>query len=157
MSRPQLISLPSLLLVGAALWLSSLFAAPLATHLGFFGAPLLYAIFDPLCHQIAERSFHFWGEPLAVCHRCAGLYSGVALGLLLWPRLHRSRALLLERGRWILLFFAPMAIDVALPWNTEWTRFTTGCIASFPVALLLLVAVEQLSIDQLRLAPRREQ
>ncbi|SMO90957.1 DUF2085 domain-containing protein [Fodinibius sediminis] len=41
--------------------------------------------FMPLCHQIPERSFWIAGQPMAVCSRCLGIYTGFALGWLLLP------------------------------------------------------------------------
>ena len=120
-------------------------AAPWAAHRGSWIAPLLYAIFDPVCHQIAERSFHLWHEPLAVCHRCTGLYLGFALGIVVWPALPKAAARLLERPRTIVLFSIPLAIDAVLLANTTASRFATGLIAAFPVALLVLAAVADLA------------
>lgn len=121
-------------------------AAPWAAHRGGWAAPLLYAVFDPVCHQIAERSFHLWNEPLAVCHRCTGLYLGFTLGILIWPFLPRAAAArLLGRPRWILAFSAPLAIDVLLVANSAGSRVLTGLVAAFPVALLALAAAAQLA------------
>lgn len=38
-----------------------------------------------LCHQAPERSFWFNGQPMAVCSRCIGIYSGFTFGWLLLP------------------------------------------------------------------------
>jgi len=43
--------------------------------------------FNSLCHQIADRSFWISGQPMAVCSRCIGIYSGFALGWVLLPML----------------------------------------------------------------------
>jgi len=137
-------------------------AAPWLAHRGSWLAPLLYAIFEPVCHQIAERSFHLWHEPLAVCHRCTGLYLGFVLGIAIWPSFPTAASRLLARPRVILLFAAPLAIDALLIANTAASRFVTGLVAAFPVALLALAAVDQLvearsraaSIDATQPAPR---
>lgn len=42
-----------------------------------------HSLFSDLCHQIAERSFWLNGQPMAVCSRCLGIYSGFLTGLLL--------------------------------------------------------------------------
>jgi uncharacterized membrane protein len=49
-----------------------------------------YFFFSGVCHQIPERSFHFWGEPLAVCSRCSGVYAGFLIGALLLPVVRRG-------------------------------------------------------------------
>lgn len=130
---------------GAGLWLAAAFVAPFGRSRGWAGASLLYAFFHPVCHQIAERSFACFGHPVAVCHRCLGLYAGFFAGLVLWPALPRPAARLLDRPRWVLAFSAPLAVDAAIRANTGASRFATGLVAAFPVALLLLVAVAQLA------------
>jgi uncharacterized membrane protein len=138
-------------LVGAcALVLGLVLAAPWTAHRGSWLAPLLYVVFDPVCHQISERSFHLWNEPFAVCHRCTGLYLGMALGIALWPG--RARRAIPAAARWVLarpraivLFAIPLAIDALLLDNTPASRFATGLIAAFPVALLPLAAIADLA------------
>lgn len=44
--------------------------------------PEVAAIFRSVCHQMPERTLAILGTPLLVCSRCAGLYAGVALGVL---------------------------------------------------------------------------
>ncbi|MEM9072978.1 MAG: DUF2085 domain-containing protein [Myxococcota bacterium] len=65
--------------------------------------------FRPLCHQLPERSFAIAGTPLCVCHRCFGIYAGLAAGGLL-----SVLGLRIDPGnRW--LWFAavvPMAVHV---------------------------------------------
>jgi uncharacterized membrane protein len=133
------------LVVACAIGLGLVLAAPWAAHRGSWIAPLLYAVFDPVCHQIAERSFHLGHEPFAVCHRCTGLYLGFALGIVVWPALPIAAARLLERPRTIVLFAIPLAIDAVLLANTPGSRFATGLIAAFPVALLVLAAVADIA------------
>src|SRR5690606_25838563 len=49
---------------------------------GLLGAVGHFA-FHGLCHQIPERSFGAGDAIMGVCHRCSGIYAGVALGGLL--------------------------------------------------------------------------
>jgi hypothetical protein len=133
-----------LLVACACRWVGAVAAAPLARSRGWPAAPLLYAFFDPVCHQLPDRSFACFGQPLAVCHRCLGLYLGGLAGLLAWPSWPRLARPLLDRPRWVLAFFAPLAADVALPANTPGSRFGSGLVAGLPVALLLLAALAQL-------------
>ncbi len=121
-------------------------AAPLAAAPGGRLGPVLYEIFAPVCHQIAERCFHLAGHPLAVCHRCFGFYVGFTLGLAVLPRVRRFRDWLLDRPRRILLFLAPTAIDwLLLPWNTAASRFATALLAAAPIAVLVWAAVRELT------------
>lgn len=39
----------------------------------------VYEAYSTLCHQIAARSFEWWGHPLPLCARCTGLWFGVFL------------------------------------------------------------------------------
>lgn len=123
-------------------------AAPLAVAAGSWLGPLLYALFAPVCHQIAERSFHLAEHPLAVCHRCFGFYAGFTLGLVALPVVRRFRDWLLDRPRRILFFLAPAAIDWLLPWNTAASRFATALVAAAPIALLVWAAIRELTERQ---------
>ncbi len=46
---------------------------------------LITFFFSPICHQLAERSFYIQGHSLAVCTRCAGIYFGFLLGIIIYP------------------------------------------------------------------------
>ncbi len=142
-SRPSPRVVHRLLLAGCGLWLGAVVFAPIAAARELAVAPWLYLFFDPICHQISERSFHVAGHALAVCHRCSGLYVGFSLGLLLVPRWDRVRTWLLEQPRRTLYFALPMLIDWTLPINVAATRFGTGLLAAAPIAALLWAAVVQ--------------
>lgn len=145
------------LVTGSLVWVALVWLAPWARAQGWPGAGWLYAFFAPVCHQRPERSFHCFGFQLAACHRCVGLYIGFVAGLLALPYLHRLRAFLLARSRVILLFFAPLVIDVALfKWNVPMSRFATGLVAAFPVGLFVWAAAEQLSIQYFEQPQRNE-
>lgn len=119
-------------------------AAPITAAAGGFAAPLLYELFAPVCHQIAERSFHLSGHPLAVCHRCLGFYLGFTLGLMVLPLVRPIRDWLLDEPRRLLFFLAPTAIDWLLPFNTPTSRFATALLAAAPIAVLVWAAIGQL-------------
>ncbi len=101
---------------------------------------LMYG-FDPLCHQIAERSPHINGVQLAVCHRCYGVLVGLALGPI---------AALIIRGwanRYGRILIVASLVPLTLDWglgivgiwaNTAESRFITGAI--FGVVAGILVA-----------------
>ena len=139
------------LLVACAFGLALVFAPPFAAS----HSDVVRLLFDPVCHQIPARSFHVLGEPLTVCHRCTGLYVGFAVGVLAWPWLPTLATRLAANPRWVAVFLIPLAIDWAIVVNTPATRFATGLIAAFPVALLSLVAFTQRT-NQIPLANNKE-
>lgn len=117
--------------------------AVLASLPPWVGEPVRIALmlgFDPLCHQIAERSPHVDGVQLAVCHRCYGILVGLAIGpiaaLIIRGRVNRHASLL------IVASLVPLALDWGLGivgiWaNTAESRLITGAI--FGVAAGILV------------------
>ena len=102
---------------------------------------VLMQAFDPLCHQIAERSPHVHGVQLAVCHRCYGILLGLASGpvFALIFRVWSGR-----NGRMLVIAsIVPLALDWGLDIlgvlkNTAETRLITGAI--FGVVAGVLVA-----------------
>ena len=134
----------AVLVVLCCLTIALVVVAPLSAAAGGFPAPLVYELFRPVCHQIADRSFSLGGQPLAVCHRCFGFYVGFTAGLIVLPLLAPIRNWLLEEPRRILLFLAPTAIDWLLPFNTEASRFATALLAAAPIAVLVWAAIGQL-------------
>ena len=138
-----------LLLSGAVLWILLIVAAPWATLENPLAGKYLYLFFSGICHQEADRCFHYQGLPLAVCARCLGLYLGFVLGLIGSALLAGFRKTLLAHPRLLLVFLFPMAVDLLLP-NNHWSRLITGMIASFPVAFFVHLAVEQMQLKSLR-------
>lgn len=109
-----------------------LVGAVLPPFVGTGAGTVLRGAFHHLCHQLPSRSFSVGGTPLAVCHRCTGIYLGLAAGVLLLPLL-RDRARRLARyDRWVLLAAVlPATLDwggdvVGLWSNTVGTRVVTG-------------------------------
>jgi uncharacterized membrane protein len=106
----------AVILSGTAAWCALIVLAPAATaSAGFvpFGG-VLYAFFSPLCHQIDTRSFHLFGEPLAVCGRCSAIYFGFLSGTIAYPFARN----LLRGARpgmsFLTVAAAPMILDVML-------------------------------------------
>lgn len=132
------------LLLAVAAWIGLIFAAPYSRQAGWPGSSLIYLFFHQICHQLPERSFSLFGHPLAVCHRCLGIYLGFAAGLLLVGVRLRLWKALERQPRLLMLFWIPMAVDVFLLPNVWWSRFLTGWLAAFPVAYFVQRAAEQL-------------
>lgn len=129
----------------AVLGVAAVVAAPLLVEARPVLAGWLYAAFDRVCHQIAERSFHLAGHPLAVCHRCTGLYAGGLAGLVLLPRLSGIADRLLASPRWIPALALPLLADWTLWGHWSWLRFATGLLAAAPVTVLVQAAIRQLA------------
>lgn len=103
----------------------------------------LMQAFHAVCHQLPERSFHISGIPLAVCHRCTGIYAGLLVGALSFPLLSVFDETLWPRSRAALgLSLLPMAVDwtgdvLGLFTNTPLSRTLTGFAFGFVAAYLL--------------------
>ncbi|MBN2102832.1 DUF2085 domain-containing protein [bacterium] len=131
-----------MILITAVLWCGAFTFQPFFTTLGKPGRQiggLIYLWFSPLCHQDPERSILLFGYPMAVCSRCAGIYYGTLLGILLYPWLHRQYEHLQTSVRWLCISAVPMLIDVGLAHTGILSTGTTiraftgiipGCISS---------------------------
>jgi uncharacterized membrane protein len=122
------------LLTLSILWAALILAAPwLMAERHFLASAVIYKGFSAVCHQAPERSFYFHGRPMGVCSRCASIYAGFIIGLLLYPFLRDLRE---DRfpPRWILIGAAvPTVIDFAggvlgLFANTFLSRALTGVL-----------------------------
>lgn len=135
--------------LGAVAWIAWIVAAPWARATDSAWAPWLYWAFDTVCHQNPERSFHLAGHPLAVCHRCFGLYLGFFAGFAAQGLWSRPREIVLRRPLLILICAAPLLVDaLLLPFwggNVPWSRFVTGFVAAAPVAALAWEGLSQIA------------
>ena len=136
-----------LAVVWGALIMAAL-AAPLLALLSFpTEAFFTYLPFSFICHQMPERSFAILRNPLAVCHRCSGIYLGLFLGTLLSPLFfrmshHARQACLISSA----LF---MVLDAMLPftglWNGFWLcRFLTGLAFGATAAPFAVMGLDEI-------------
>ncbi|MGH9751965.1 MAG: DUF2085 domain-containing protein [Blastocatellia bacterium] len=136
------------------LWAALILAAPwLMAERHFLTSAAIYQGFSVVCHQLPERSFYFSGRPMGVCSRCASIYAGFIIGLLLYPFLRdlREDRFPPRPPRWILIGAAiPTAIDftggiLGLFANTFLSRALTGilfgAVAAFYVTPGLISAL----------------
>ncbi len=134
MTRSSPVSLGWALASAGALTLVTL--AVLPPLIGGGAGGVVYHAFSFVCHQIPERSLHLHGGPVALCHRCLGIGSGFAIGLLLTPLLAAPLRRQIARGaqaRWLMLGGFPTALDWLLGalgiWaNTPTSRMLTGAV-----------------------------
>lgn len=112
----------------------------------------IYTLYGFLCHQIPERSFWILGNPVAVCARCSGIYSGLflgAVGLGFIGKTHHDNPI---SPLWLFAALVPIGIDWSLThleiWeNTGLSRFVTGSILGTSCGLILTQAVMVLARD----------
>jgi uncharacterized membrane protein len=133
-SRHNAMIVYAALMALSILWTALILAAPwLMTEGHFLASAFIYKGFSAVCHQAPERSFYFQGRQMGVCSRCASIYAGFIIGMLLYPFLRDLRE---ERfpPRWILICAAvPTTIDftggvLGLFANTFLSRALTGVL-----------------------------
>ncbi len=113
-------------------------------------ASVLYLLFSRICHQMPERSFSLLGYPLAVCHRCMGIYAGLFLGCFLnMDVMNRSPR---TRRGWILSAVLLLACDALAPaaglWTNTWcTRFFSGLFFGTLASSLVMRGLSELAED----------
>ncbi|MBN2029102.1 DUF2085 domain-containing protein [bacterium] len=112
-------------------------------------AVFIMYFFAPVCHQIAERSFHIMNYPLAVCARCSGIYLGFLFGAVSYPFIRKLDSALLP-PRWILgISVIPMIFETSLsrlgliPTNRFLMGFS-GLVPGAVIAFFVIPAVFQL-------------
>lgn len=141
----------------AAVWILLcvlIIGAPILASRAEYGPALwIYLVFSNVCHQIPDRSFIIAGFPLAICHRCAGIYLGFILGSLIRnPIPQRSPAV---RRSWILVLTLPLIIDATLPLTGIWagsapSRFLTGLLFGTMLSSLLLQGIMEFMANSRR-------
>ena len=149
-------SLTLRLLIAAAWSLLGILSlgAPILASRAYYGtASCIYLVFSKVCHQMPDRSFFIAGFPLAICHRCSGMYLGFILGSLFRnPFLQQSPGV---RRMYILASIIPLAVDVALPFagigtGSPISRFLTGLFFGTMLSSLLLYGIIDLLGDSRR-------
>lgn len=110
-------------------------------------AEVLRGAFAFVCHQLPGRTPHVGGEPLAVCHRCLGIYLALPLGALaLWGLRRRAGALRRHLPLWLGAALVVPGIDWALGvagvWaNTPASRVVTGAVFGFAAGLAVALSL----------------
>ena len=110
----------------------------------------IYRAFSFVCHQIPDRSFHLDGYKFAVCSRCTGIYSGLALATLTYPLVRSLKQTATPALIWLFLAAAPLAIDWTLGYFSIWqnnhaSRFATGALLGATTVFYILPGLIELS------------
>ena len=137
----------SVILLGALVWCAAiLLPAFLANTSSSWLNEFVYRSFHPICHQLPERSFHLFGERLAVCSRCSSIYFAFLIGVIgypfITPSLHHIRTPLRSV---LVAALLPMLVDVALDFfgihaSTFATRTMSGSLFGLVVPFFVLPA-----------------
>ena len=123
-------------------------AAPLLMGHAFpAAASALYFPFSFFCHQHPDRSYMLGLYPLAVCHRCFGMYLGFFFGTVCCVRRMESSVKL--RRAAVLIAVLPMMLDVSLNYAGLWPgapglRCATGLIFGFMISPLLVQGLAEM-------------
>ncbi|MBN1785672.1 MAG: DUF2085 domain-containing protein [Candidatus Methanofastidiosa archaeon] len=102
-----------LLTLGAeCIWLMGILAAPYLRSKGLdMVSDGVYDAYRVVCHQKAERSLFLFGEKMAVCARCFGIYVGLLIGTVAIPIYGKIEKIRVPDYRLALLSLVPLAID----------------------------------------------
>ena len=129
----------SFIVVGTMPWWLPVLQALLP--LGPVGAALELPFFF-VCHQLSERTIVILGEAMPLCSRCAGIFTGLALGAITcWPRLtiQRARILLALGGALMLADVIMQDMGIHPVWHS--TRLITGGILGWIGCAALMTAI----------------
>lgn len=129
----------SFILIGTMPWWLPLLRAalPLGLVADAMALPFMF-----VCHQMTERTLHLAGEAMPLCSRCAGIFTGLALGAVTcWPRVTVNKARLLLAGGGLLMLADVVTQDLGIHpvWHT--TRLLTGAILGWIACATLMTAI----------------
>ena len=133
--------------LGLTMWIVGIVVTPLlAAAEGLFGqkiASFAYFFYQPVCHQIHERSLLFEGYTFAVCVRCFSFYLGGLFIAVIY--LFKDKIQMLKISSYILLV-APAVLDFGfekfnLYTNIDLLRLVTGLLLGIAIFHLLLVSL----------------
>lgn len=132
-------------------WFALILLAPSAEMFGLSNiSQPIYSFFGYLCHQMPSRTFHIEDHALAVCSRCFGVYSGLLLGVIIYPFFRTITDTEPLPRFWLFLSLVPIGIDWSLGafgiWeNTFLSRSVTGLILGVACAVFIVPALVELS------------
>lgn len=123
------------------------FITPFLMSRGYHAAAnILFTTFGLMCHQMPERTFMLFGEPMALCHRMSAIYVSAFLLGLLYAFVRNHIRPLSFLG--LFLFSFPMAIDgftqlFGLRESVWELRLITGTFFSTGVAWFVFPRLEE--------------
>ncbi len=116
--------------------------APILIHFGI-NADLLYKFFQPVCHQMDERSFHIFGYKLAVCSRCSSIYYGLTLGITSYPLFKSLNNIEIPSLIFLVIPLIALAVDFSVNYldiaqNSFVSRSITGGVLGISTAFFFV-------------------
>jgi uncharacterized membrane protein len=103
---------------------------------------ILDGVFVVMCHRLPARTMELAGVAMPVCSRCAGIFGGLALGIVLaWPRMNLKQARIAMVAAGGLMLADVLAQDFG--WHPIWhaTRLLTGGLLGYLAAAALVAAI----------------
>ncbi len=120
----------------------------------------VYAAGSVVCHQLPQRSFRLWSTQMPVCARCAGIYAGaaVAVVVLMFGRAAESlRNSRFESGghavrRALVVAALPTVVTLVAEWSgsvttSNWVRAVAGVPLGGAVAWAIGSAVASREVN----------
>jgi len=133
-------------LLGIVFWIAAIFLAPYLKSLASPINKIIYYSFSKICHQAESRCFYIFGNQMAVCSRCLGIYIGFLAGTFYYPAIRGFNNLSLPKHKTFLLATVPIGIDTIgnffFLWNTAgWLRLTLGFIWGIVLPLYFITGI----------------
>ncbi len=135
------------------IWLGGILLAPYLKSRSSPWTGLAYFVYKSVCHQIRDRSLSCFGQPLAVCARCTGIYLGFLVGLGIYPLVRGWRRPNLPSGRVFFLISSPIVLDTAASFLGLWDtsnaiRLATGIIWGAILPFYAMAGIADLVISR---------
>ena len=144
-----------LLTTGTMIWFFVIILAPIFKSSEIYTlkyiSNYLYFFFEPVCHQITERSIIIINAPLAVCTRCFAIYVGLFIFLLFSIFVKKTQNV---NPAWIIFISLPTAVDVVIEKfgfyvNIPIIRFITGLLFGVAITYLIIHSLLDLKSNNL--------
>ena len=135
------------LLSASMVWIFIILVAPImrSSQITFLNniSEYIYFIFEPVCHQIPERSISINSEPLAVCSRCFAAYVG---GFLLILLVTLKKKPIYFNLNMVFFLFTPAVIDFlfeqfGLYSDIQVIRMITGFLLGVSISYLIVFSI----------------
>lgn len=118
--------------VATVIWMLTLVMVPFLLAHETGGRPATvasagtYLVGSLICHQRPDRSFRLWGVQMPVCARCAGLYFGGAVGVLVAGARHTKSRGVGRAPRMASPVLRVLVLAAAVPTGITWLGEAVG-------------------------------